>query len=74
MMEVKSADIPKIEVTAMERPLVNDLVALFTIMADEAEKIIDRAVNEGWTPEQTIDEIDRLFAGDNRAPATEVRL
>jgi len=58
------------EITDLSRPLVNDLTAYFRLLSDAALDLFDKAVAEGWTPEQTIDELDRMIAGDNRAPET----
>lgn len=58
------------EVQDLMRPLENDLVAFYRLVSDAAEDLLDKAVREGWTPEQLIDELDRMIGGDNRAAET----
>lgn len=58
------------EVQYLMRPLENDLTAFYRLVSDAAEDLLDKAVREGWTPEQLIDELDRMIGGDNRAAET----
>lgn len=59
------------EVQDLTRPLENDLTAFYRLVSDAAESLLDKAVSEGWTPEQLIDELDRMIGGDNRAAETQ---
>jgi hypothetical protein len=58
------------EVQALSLPLQNDLTAIFGVIGDEADRLLDKAVAEGWTPDELIDAIVRMIDGDNRAPET----
>lgn len=58
------------EVADLQRPLVNDLLAYYRLVEDAADDLLIKAIEEGWTPDQFIDEVSRLVAGDTRAPET----
>jgi hypothetical protein len=58
------------EVQALSLPLQNDLTAIFGVIGDEADRLLDKAVTEGWTPDELIDAIVRMIGGDNRATET----
>lgn len=71
-MDIPPVTLPPTD--SFERPLQNDLVAYFKQLEQDTAILIDKAGSEGWTPEQLIEELDRLIAGDRRAPATEARI
>lgn len=56
------------EIETLKLPLQNDLIAVFGVIGDEADRLLDEAVREGWTPDEYIDAIVRMIDGDNRAP------
>jgi hypothetical protein len=70
-MTIRDRRLSTAEVQDLTRPLENDLVAFYRLVSDAAESLLDRAVSEGWTPEQLIDELDRMIGGDNRAAETQ---
>lgn len=41
--------------------MVKDLTALFNLMEDDINKLIEQSVKEGWTPEQLIQKIEDLI-------------
>lgn len=69
-MDILERRLSTAEVQTLSLPLQNDLIAIFGVIGDAADRLLDKAVTEGWTPEVFIDELVRLIAGDNRAPET----
>ena len=69
-MDIIERRLSTAEVQELSLPLQNDLIAIFGVIGDAADRLLDKAVSEGWTPEMLIDEIVRLIDGDNRAPET----
>ena len=71
-MDIPERRLSTAEVQELSLPLQNDLIAIFGVIGDAADRLLDKAVSEGWTPEVLIDEIVRLIDGDNRAPDSTV--
>ena len=69
-MDIPERRLSTAEVQELSLPLQNDLIAIFGVIGDAVDRLLDKAVREGWTPEVLIDEIVRLIDGDNRAPET----
>lgn len=69
-MDIPERRLSTAEVQELSLHLQNDLIAIFGVIGDAADRLLDKAVSEGWTPEVLIDEIVRLIDGDNRAPET----
>jgi hypothetical protein len=69
-MDIPERRLSTAEFQDLSLPLQNDLIAIFGVIGDAADRLLDKAVSEGWTPEVLIDEIARLIDGDNRAPET----
>lgn len=69
-MDIPERRLSAAEVQDLSLPLQNDLIAIFGVIGDAADRLLDKAVTEGWTPEVLIDEIVRLIDGDTRAPET----
>lgn len=69
-MDIPERHLSTAEVQSLSLPLQNDLIAIFGVIGDAADRLLDKAVAEGWTPERLIDEIVRMIDGDNRAPET----
>lgn len=73
MTDLPAPKLPESEISALEKPLVNDLLAFYKLLEESAGRLFDKAASEGWTPEQLIMELDRLIDGDNRPELTEAR-
>lgn len=69
-MDIPERRLSESEVQALSLPLQNDLIAIFGVIGDAADRLLDTAVAEGWMPEVFIDELVRMIEGDNRAPET----
>lgn len=69
-MDIRERRLTTSEVQDLTRPLQNDLIAFYGVLADAADSLLDKAVREGWTPERYIDEVAILISGDNRPPET----
>lgn len=50
------------EFNSMSGEIKSDLTALFNIMEDEVIEILNKANEEGWTPDQFINEIENLIS------------
>jgi predicted PolB exonuclease-like 3'-5' exonuclease len=70
---IPSVQIPESEILSLQKPFVNDFLAYYKQLEEETMLLVERAQDEGWTPEELMREIDLLIAGDNRPAATEVR-
>ena len=66
-MDIVERRLSTAEVQELTLPLQNDLIAIFGVIGDAVDRLLDKAVTEGWTPDVLIDEIVRLIDGDNRA-------
>jgi len=69
-MDITSRALTESEKLDLLRPLQNDLIAFYGVLQMAADSLLDKAQREGWTPDQFIDELERLITGDNRAPET----
>ena len=65
-MTLPDVVIPESDIDALGVPLENDLLAVFKLLEEETLRLLDKAVEEGWTPEQLEREIEALIMGDNR--------
>lgn len=72
-MDIPAIVIPQQTIEDLTTPMANDLTALFSLVADDAEGLLDRAVDEGWTPDQLIDQLVKLIEGTENAPETTVQ-
>ena len=69
-MKLPDLVIPQKDIDDMGAPLENDLLALFKLMEQDALRLLDRAKDEGWTPEEFEREIEALIMGENRRERT----
>ncbi len=51
--------------------IVSDLVAFFRMAQDEIRELMYTAMEEKWSEEQLISEIDRLFGDEEETPQDE---
>ena len=62
-MEIPGFKVSRADANRLATPLELDLVAYFNVALDAVSEKMEKAVVEGWTPEQMIAEIDMLFDG-----------
>jgi hypothetical protein len=49
------------EMDEMQKPMEEDLIYFYELLEMAVEELIKQAVEEGWTPEQLISEVEGLF-------------
>jgi hypothetical protein len=49
------------QVDDLQSPLELDLIAVFSEMQEEVMRVIDRGVDEGWTPDRIMQEIEEAL-------------
>lgn len=60
-MDIEQHRFSQNEIDSYCLPLQNDLISIFGILEDAAADLLDQAVKNGWTPDQYIDELNKLI-------------
>ena len=58
-----SQKITKAQMSALSGSYELDLIAIYNMMKEEAYKLLDKAVTEGWSTDQYLSELDKMFSG-----------
>ena len=60
-MESVGVKVTEREFSSLSGELVKDLTAMFNVMEDEINKLVQEGIKEGWTPEELIIKIENTI-------------
>ena len=60
-MESVGVKVTEREFSSLSGELVKDLTAMFNVMEDEINKLVQEGMEEGWTPEELITKIENTI-------------
>ena len=61
MQESLKVKLTEREFNNLYSPLAKDLTAVFNLMEDEINNLVKQGVEEGWTPDELIQKIEKLI-------------